>query len=507
MALETQFFIFDKKVGIDRFTPMIKKDLTALWKAKNVMYWAGRRSRGGSVKLNSSAMNDGGGVDVVKKMFRFDRQGVIYTLAYGGTKIYDVNLGTGALTSKTGSITLADTALLSGVGFNSANAGTPSSDLIITDGTNPLAKWNTSGNFTAIADTSAQGVQFLEAHEDRVFGCGKSSDPHRVFFCASYDATDWTTAGNAGSVLVYPEVGGKVIGLKSYGQYLYMFKTKGIFMIDTTSYNLNNWKVYRIADGIGGLSNRTIHIAGKDMVFASRRGITTIDRLTGYRVAAFTDPVLSDWKDISKTNANAWDAIIDEARGWYILAYNNTDMLVLDLENEAVLGEWDGISCASLLATEDSSGNDVYLAGGTDGFIRKFNDLSLYNDDSSVIYSEFHTPYVPVSMKNNRLQEFTLVEGGIFYKPVTTSCDLLVSIGIDGRTTATENVALSSSGDVLNTSFILNQSQLGGGTLNFSKFSLEGQGKYLQLKFKNQTLGEAFNMYGFYITYLPSGDV
>jgi len=497
---QSKLFILDENIGLNRFTPIVLADLRVMKKAKNVMYWGGRRSRGGSVKINSTAMSESSVVKTVRSMFEFTKGSTVNIVVYGGINLYTLDLSDGSLDSITGSCTFAADSLVDAVPFNG--------NLVITDGTNKLKQWTGTGNATEITDTTPNGIKFLAVNDNRVFGIGKSGDEHRLYWCKSLDATDWTTAGNAGSQLVYPESGGNVTGLFSDMNKIFVVKEKAVYMVDTTPYALSNWKTYEISLGLGGLSHRTIKKYGNMTTLMSRRGLISLDHIVNRAFATYTDPLLDDWLAVSKANATKWSALIDPSRGWYIFGDENNNITVYDVSKNTIIGEWDSIKCSSLLATQDASKNDLFLAGGSDGFIRKFNVLSLYNDDSSPIISEFETANVPLVIgEDNKVYEITLCNIGVFYTPVTTSCNLLIDISLDGFVSSIKSIALASSGGILNTTFIMNQSSLGAGDMNFSQTEAEGQGKYLKLGFRNTQLNQAFKINAFLVEYLLSGEV
>ncbi len=483
------------------FVPSVLMDPSEMRNAQNVMWWAGRRARGGSVKVNGTVMT---GAPKVRSLFEFVKGSTVNVLAYGGVKIYTLNLSSGALTDKSGSITLASDALLDGVGYNGK--------FIITDGTNLLASWDGTGsNFVVIADTTAQGVQYLVHHDTRIFGIGKSGDEHRLYWCANWDETDWTTANDAGSILVYPETGGRTTGLISYGGQLYVQKERALFIVDTSPLSLANWKVYKVSDGVGTLSHRCNQQIGMDLVFMSKRGIVSLNRVGEYRLHPLSDVILEDWLNLDKTLSGKWISLADRSRGWYILGYSPAaatepnKMLVFNVEKGVLEGVWEGVSCTSLLSTEGANFNEVYLAGGSDGYIRKFNELSLNNDDSAAYTASFATPWIPLLVEKGRVFEVTLAELGLFYIPITAEpCNLEVDINIDGKFYKKETFLLESFGTPLGT-FQLGIDTLGK-DVSLAKTTIGGQGSYVQLVFRSSVVDENFNLYGYYIQYLRSGE-
>ena len=90
-----------------------------------------------------------------------------------------------------------------------------------------------------------------------------------------------------------------------------------------------------------------------------------------------------------------------------------------------------------------------------------------------------------------------------FYRPLATNSALAMTTYIDNIVTATTSIGskamtMTTSGDLLGSTFILGQSVLGGrGTAAYDEFVVEGRGRSIQIDWEQNVAGDDVELYGY----------
>lgn len=131
---------------------------------------------------------------------------------------------------------------------------------------------------TAISDVNAPKTGIMVTAESRVYKV--SDDGQSVKFCKVGDTTDWTTAGNAGSLPVAQHFSGsqRAYGLGMYQDKLAVFGDQSIQLWnidpDPTAMSLD-----RVIGGIGTRHHKSIVSLNGDTLFLSDTGVRSITTL------------------------------------------------------------------------------------------------------------------------------------------------------------------------------------------------------------------------------------
>ena len=229
--------------------------ITALIKANNVTFENGTiQKEGGTTKYNSTAIS---GTPTIEAGVDWNHNGITQRMVVvtgAGDILKDSGNGTFPVTLKSG-LTMTDVIptfsaggkevaannrkLITFTGINAAQVlsadGATTSDL-----TTPPADW-----------TGTNQPTFGILHEGRLWGGGNGNDPHRLYYSDTGNHENMT-GGVSGSISIYPGEGEKLVGAISYRGAIVAFKYPiGIYVVDTSSVTVADWKVNRISGSLG----------------------------------------------------------------------------------------------------------------------------------------------------------------------------------------------------------------------------------------------------------------
>lgn len=159
---------------------------------------------------------------------------------------------------------------------------------------------NAAGTFAAL-NASAPTGKFIEVWADRVWIIGSStggvSDPNTLYGSALGNATDWTTTGAAGRVIIAiePEDGDFITGIIAFRERLFIFKRTRIYVVQplsgASSADATALSVDLYAQNIGCISGYSIQPVLDDVLFLSENGVASL--VSSEKVGDFTSALLS----------------------------------------------------------------------------------------------------------------------------------------------------------------------------------------------------------------------
>jgi hypothetical protein len=104
-------------------------------------------------------------------------------------------------------------------------------------------------------------------HEYRLMGFGNLNDPHRLYWSTPTNHEDFTGT-DSGTLAIYPGEGERLICGMSFKWGVVLWKyPKGIYIVDTSDPNIDNWRVFKINDKIGMASPLAAGIVDDDILF------------------------------------------------------------------------------------------------------------------------------------------------------------------------------------------------------------------------------------------------
>ena len=208
----------------------------------------------------------------------------------------------------------------------------------------------------------------------------------------------------------------------------------------------------------------------------------------------------------------AW-GVDDNARGraWICVAADtattNNRILSMDYRFDPVrwslLTAFDaqGVQAPSVVVDTTNSDRPQVWIGGTDGFVRKFNQVTRSIDTTTSIAATVRTPHLdygnPINMK-------TIYHGGVSLAP---KGDSTITMGWqrDARPEETRSIS-QSGGDVLaidqtptpaSGAFTLGTSRLGGDTILDRFADMDGEFRSVSFSFANAAVNEDMEIHGF----------
>jgi hypothetical protein len=109
-------------------------------------------------------------------------------------------------------------------------------------------------------------------HARRLWAAGNLNDPHRVYYSIPDDHENFMSAGS-GSLSIYPGEGQYIVGMLSLGDRLAIWKyPNGIYTVDTSNIDPNQWSVGRYTRAYGGINGTTQAMIEGDVIFLDPNG-------------------------------------------------------------------------------------------------------------------------------------------------------------------------------------------------------------------------------------------
>ncbi len=127
-------------------------------------------------------------------------------------------------------------------------------------------------------------------HYERMWGCGVSGYPDRVYYSVSFDPTDFSTLGESGFIDIPSFDGNPVMALEVLFDDVVVFKKNSLFRIIGTY--PGTYEVSKIHGVVGPIAPDTIANTGTLVLFMSSEGLCAYD---GVKAALFKPEVLKNF--------------------------------------------------------------------------------------------------------------------------------------------------------------------------------------------------------------------
>lgn len=412
---------------------------------------------GGATRLNSSQVTDGTSPSLFHGLSDCWFQGTAGSetqkaVAYADTRIVKMDAMDGTWDE-----------LTTGLENNREPCFSMFNDAVIlstTSTTDVPQSWNGAAATTSNLSAGAPNFSFHTPHKNRMWAAGVASNPSRLYYSASLDATDWTTAGNAGSIDIDPSDGDRIVGLISHKNELIIFKGPNRLSIHRiTGSSPSDFARVPFVTGVGGVNHNSIFRINDDVVFASPRGIHSLAATAAYGdyIEAFlARPILTYYQD--SLNASMLDkswGVNYQAKGLAVWSFAKSSgsvknvYLVYDYRFQP--GRWvswgksnayQNGHCLSILQT--TARKHRLFAGTSEGFVYQL-DVAARSINAATAYTyEWQTPFLNFGtssvMKAASDMYISLLPKG--------SADLTFGYTRDTQTEQTEAVS-QNSGNVL----------------------------------------------------------
>ncbi len=352
-------------------------------------------------------------------------------------------------------------------------------------------------------------------HEGRLWG----ALGHRVYFSKTTNHEDFTAGSGAtdgGTLVLWPGVGNEIKQMLSFKGVLLVFKEpRGIFLIDTASTSISDWKVMQLNGSIGVASSHSAVQIDDDILFMDSTGSVQI--FSGIDNFNITGANLSQNKQMNvyvQENVNI--AELEHVKAVFYPAKRevhfavpqtsatyNTARLVLDL-NRPSQPRWRWSPrdvCESLWLRKDSQEIPRIVCGDATGFVWLL-DQDARSKAGAAYLGAFQTPHMdfgnidPLLASRQKLG----AEIEILAEP-REGITLSIDVYWDNEFRHTITMSLNPQGTALGT-FVLGTNVLGSDQLlSIRRKKLLGSGRRLSLRFYNEEVAGDFAIARCYVRF------
>ncbi len=472
--------------------------LPFLLDAQNVVYEldGGPHKVPGATKLNSSALESG--ADVVG-LYDFWLSGT------GGSSTQKriVHVGT---TIKKDDADGSFSDIFTGLESGKVPSYSTMNDLVIisSDSTTDVPKsWD--GSTAQNLAGSPPNFAFSVTHKGRVGAAGHAAFPSRLYYSAYINPEDWTGLGS-GEINVDPDDGDRITGLVSHKGDLWVFKGpyKGSIhrILGSAPTGSDPFAKRPFRQGVGAVNHNSIFGWRDDIGFMWSDGnvysLAATETYGDFKQASLSLPIniyLREHLNFGSLN-KSW--AVDWPDFGVVLFSVPIDsstvpnqILMMDYRFHPVRwAYWPAFSdtCISLALVVDSASSNrrIIMAGGTDGFIRKYGQSSRSIDGSTSINFKVQTPYLTYG---SPIVEKLVSGGSLGIQPKNSGS---VTFGWTRDNNAQQTQSVDQGGTAVLDSFVLGTDTLGGARFVDRFFELEEGGIFRSVSYEvsNNVSGE-----------------
>ena len=381
--------------------------------AENVLYEldGGPHKMPGTAKLNSSALESGA---AIKGIFDYWDTGTGAT----STQHRVIHIGT-KIKKDDADGTFTD--LFTGMESGKVPHYSVLEDVLImaSDSTTDVPKsWD--GTTAQNLAGSPPNFAFSTTHQNRSWAAGVVTNSSRLYYSALLDPEDWTGAGS-GSIDIDPRDGDRITAIASFRNELFVFKGpyKGSIHRITGSAPTGDDAFARkvFAKGVGAVGQNTVFPFANDLGFmwsdGTVRSLIATDTFGDLAEASLSRPINREYLD-ARVNLgrlkDAW-AAVDDVMGIAVFALpidassDPNTVLAMDFRFSPPRWSWlPDLTPVSIASVVDAANNNrrIIMLGGSDGFVRKWNEKTRTNDGSGIAF-KVTTPHFnygrPANMK------------------------------------------------------------------------------------------------------------
>ncbi len=369
-------------------------------------------------------------------------------------------------------------------------------------------KWDGSDRFGSFtSDSDCPEATMVEYHKNHLFLAGDNDWPSRVTFSAldniaDYTATDFFDVQTAD--------GTKVRGLISAYDSLYVFKDKSIWRLSGSE--RDTFKLEKMVDGIGTLSNNSIRIVNNVIYFTtSQNDIAIYDG--NYTVKFISQKIRQTIGGLNFSRANynlglAFSTYKYQDQDYYCSVSNagsseNNRVLLFDTAYNAWT-KFAGIEANAWCVGENSSGQNILIFGDYDGYVHSYPSSSYYdgNVTTSPIVAFYQTKWFKYSdvalgdkywklLKTYALSE---ISDSILYAEYKTDYEASGSI---------VELNLKEGGALWDVA-VWDVDEWSGQGLKIGRHEINKGRNMFQIKYSNEKVDEGFTIFGFELFVEPT---
>lgn len=235
-----------------------------------------------------------------------------------------------------------------------------------------LNRWNGTTLSTNLSGTAACSA--IVVHNERLWGCGNTSNPDSIFYSALNDGdTLGDGANNGGQIIVRTFGDETVVGLASVNASLLIFHRRGISRL--TGFGQDDITVLPegVTSDVGTIAKHSIVTVGNVAYFISERGLYRCNEADVAPVATPTtpDPILPILRTLSASQFDTIRAEYNRGTRELWITVPGIGVYVFHTLLNAWGGPWDGayLNTTTLFETLDTNGLPVLVRGDDDGWL------------------------------------------------------------------------------------------------------------------------------------------
>lgn len=377
----------------------------------------------------------------------------------------------------------------------------------------------TSALATPPADWASVFPTVMFNHVHRMWGCGNSNDPHRLYYSTLNDHEDFTGQGS-GTLAIFPGDGEGIVHAFSFRGGIVVFKyPRGIYFVDTTPVSFFDWTVRKVSNELGMAFTNCGAVIPNDIVFldATRdiRLISTVDEFGDVGTTSVSDlAAFDDWmrNNINASGRKQWRCLYYPTKKEVHFAMTGTGATVNDcrVTIDFLLGRprfrYSKRDTPVALWTRKVDGIPELTHGDDSGFVFRM-DQATRSKDGAGYSGFFRTPNVDMShldqvfatrRKNGHFLEAVIQPNGNWDLNCTVYWD-----GVAGDTVAfNQGFAGATLG-----AFVLGTDVLGSeGEVFTRKRRITGGGRRFSVTGSNSGIGNDFSLARLYLHFAVGDD-
>lgn len=396
-------------------------------------------------------------------------------------------------------------------------AATGSSNVIFYwNGTNATAlPLRTNPNYT-ILDPSPPAASILQVHLGRLFTNDKDNKD-RLHYAQTFNHFKWKGIGDSGAIDIGVGDGdpaGITAIFPTFKGELFIAKKTKLYRMSGQS--PETFEVKLVSDSIGCETHAAVaSVDTDDIYWISSRGVHSL-----YATVTFGDfqAKFISFKIQNDFNENWTKTRLDNAQACYLPEINsiafavsvsgsaNNNIYLYNIPNQAWY-LWPSLDCEALMVATDSDQKRFYLGTATTRLGKTFTGSTYDTNTAGTQVS------IPVTLKTGFIfpedqpsNTYGFKTLGLIHRPVGSQT-ITVTFQIDGFEAQSLAFVVSTTSDLLGSTFILGQSYLGQ-SFEMAPHTLpvDGYGRGFQITISQDSTTEIAEIQGFVVEFEDAGD-
>ena len=249
-----------------------------------------------------------------------------------------------------------------------------------------LNKWDGTTLTTNIADTV--GSRMITVHNERLWGCGCSTNPDSIFYSALNNGDTLGDGANGGGEIIVRTFSDEiVVGLASINTSLLIFHKRGISRL--TGYGQDDITVQPegVTADVGTIAAGSITAVGNVAYFVSERGLYLCNESEVAPVSTpdKPDPLLPIIRSLSSNEFDDIRAVLNRGTRELWITMPNFGVYVYNTILGSWTGPWDtgwiGPDTTAMWETLNADGLPVVLRGDAGGWVSLADAPNVYLDN------------------------------------------------------------------------------------------------------------------------------